>query len=953
MSSNHKDKFTEVLNKIKQTTQSAVVNGKKALKKPVIGQKATIMAKDTSGKLKKIHGRGHKTLAKKKRKSEWHKNFYSDAPKTRGKRILWFLHPLQQFRFWFSRNGLIMLGKATALGFAVFALTIVGLYAYYSRELPGREEITNRIIQETTKFYDRTGKTVLYEVYGDENRTIVEFDKVSEHAKNATVAIEDKNFYEHNGISVVGITRSALENTFGDDETSPVGGSTITQQFVKNSLLTRDKTYERKIKEAILALELERIYTKEEILGFYLNEVPYGGTAYGIESAAQNYFAKSAEKLTIDESAMLAAMIQRPSYFSPFGDNTEQLDERKDFVINLMRNQGYISNEEADEAIEVETLEKIKKNGKKQLNIKAPHFVLEVQQQLEEKYGSDIVAKGGLNIITTIDLKLQEQAEAAVKDNISIVDAAGGNNAALVAADPKNGQVLAMVGSRDFDYPEFGNFNAATARRQPGSSFKPYTYATLMKNNYGAGSVFYDVRTDFGGGYTPTNFDNRFKGANSVREHLGQSRNIPAIKALYMAGLENVMEQVEKQGVSLAGEASDYGLSLTLGAGEVKLSEHVNGYTAFANGGKNYGQIFMLKVTNQNGEVLEEWTESEGEQVLDEQIAYIIANMLADEAPRTRTFGASLRYFRVPGETVAIKTGTTNELRDGWLMGFTSEIVAGVWVGHTDNLPMNRAVTGMTGPIWNQFMTAAHEERDGVERERPSGVKTITLDRYTGRAPVEGSSNTVTDIFPSWFKAPKSEVSEPFEIDTVSNKLATECTPDAARKTVSAGGISAEIPSSDPAFGRWNPPVIALAQSLNLGSGTAVKPTEEDDVHKCSDKKPKINNFEVTEGDSGTYTLSVDIQKGTFGLTDLDFRIDGQIVSGGALSITKSGNYTVDNVTIADGQHTLSVSVLDKGLYSVDDSFTKKFKKSDAPAPDPGNGEANGQGGPSLPGLLD
>lgn len=890
-------------------------------------------AKDSSGKLRAVHGRAtksSKSLKDKKSQSKWHKEFYKDAPKSRVGRFIWILHPRRQAKFWFSKHGLRTATKFSVIGFASLFLLGLAVYGYYSRELPEPEEISRRLINQTTKFYDRTGEILLYEVYGDENRTIVEFDEISDYAKQATIAVEDKDFYNHNGISITGIIRSAFINARSDSVT---GGSTITQQFVKNSLLTNEKTIERKIKEAILALELERIYEKDEILGFYLNEVPYGGTSYGIESAANNYFAKSAIDLTIDEAAVLAAMIQRPTYFSPYGENTEQLIERRNFVIGLMQEQGYISQEEADVAIATDTLAKVGSKGRELTDIKAPHFVLEAQRQLEEKYGPDIIAKRGLTVITTIDMELQEIAEKAVADGMAVVDSLGGNNAAISATDPKTGQVMAQVGSRDFAREGYGSFNAALARRQPGSSFKPYTYATLMQQNYGAGSIFYDVRTDFGGNYIPKNFEGGFRGNNTLRVHLAESRNIPAVKAAYIAGVGNIIDQVEKMGVSINGDASQFGLSITLGGAEVKLAEHVHGYAAFANQGISKDQAYILKVTNAEGEVLEEWEDSEGEQVMDPEVAYILADMMSDRNARNGIFGSAQPYFNLSGiSDTGMKTGTTNENRDAWLVGYTTNLAGGVWVGHNDNLPMRGGTTRKAGPIWHQFMTEAHkldQYKNPSDFVRPSGIQTLKIDSLTGRAPAEGSQNVRTDIFPSWYKLAPATTGDPFEIDTVSGKLATECTPPAARKTVQVGGVSAEIPSTDPAFSRWNPPVQALAASRGVdSSGLSSKPSEEDDVHKCNDKKPEVN-FNSGDWDANSATAS--FKKGTHSLDYAEFKIDGQLVSGGRVSLSGCGancERTVD-LNLSSGEHTLQVTVYDKALYTAVNTDTQTVSGSD------------------------
>lgn len=902
-------------------------------------------AVDGSDKLHAVSGYkpGKRSKPSHLRTRRYIQDFFSKSPhKSKARNFIWWLNPKQQFKFWFSKNGILISLKLVSLGVVSLSLLFGLVYAYYSKDLRGKD-LRNLSFIESTKFYDRTGETLLYSIYGDENRTVIDFDEISKYAKWAVISIEDKNFYEHHGLSITGIIRASVDNALGRRGFRS-GGSTITQQYVKNALLSNEKSYERKLKEAILSLEMERLYTKDEILGFYLNEIPYGGTAYGIEAAARSFFNKPASKLTIEESAMLAAIPQRPTYYSPYGENADELVVRTSLIIDLMKEQGYISEEEANKAKEVDLLAKVNTNFKAYRNIKAPYLVLEAQRRLEEEHGASLVATSGWKIITTVDLDLQKKAEKAVKDNMAIIDRAGGNNAALVATDPKTGQVLAAVGGRDFDNPKFGRFNGAfTAKRQPGSSVKPYTYATLMKDNYGAGSVFYDLRTDFGGNppYIPGNADNLFRGALTVRQALAQSRNIPAVKALYITGIGNVMDTWRDVGlVSSDLDPRRHGLSFALGSAEVKLAEHVNGYETFANGGIHHEQTLWLKITDQRGQVVEEWVESDGERVFDQQIAYIIANILSDESSSGPLWPGSLSgYNDIPGTPVAVKTGTTNSRRDAWMMGFSTKLTAGVWVGHTQNNRMSIVTPYLVGPIFDQFMTDAHNGKgkagDSFDKLKPSGLKTLRIDRYTGRAPVANSS-TVSDLFPSWYKLPGSENVERFTIDTVSGKLATNCTPESAKKEVSVGGIDAEIPPDDLAYPRWSPPVKAYASRIGKQPGIGVKPAESDDVHSCNDKKPKVGDITYSDG-----LISANIEQGKFSIKQVDFKLDGSTV----LS-DNSHPYQYTPSSSLEGKHNVTVVVTDDGLYQDSKNVTIDFDIGGVTITSPSNG--SGFNHPSL-----
>ena len=853
-------------------------------------------------------GRAAKSAAKRQRKAA----YLATLPKHPVKRLLYRMHPKRFFKYWFSKRGGIMALRIAGLGIATAFLVLIGLFAYFRKDLPDPRNIT---FEQAARIYDRTGETLLY-TYGSDSqiRVLVELDDISDYAKAATVAIEDKGFYQHGGYSISGVTRAAFQNIFGGDDRVQ-GGSTITQQFIKNALVGDDRTFTRKVKELFLAIELERLYTKDEILSFYLNQIPYGALEYGIEAASNGFFDKPAKDLTIDEAAMIAALPQAPSFYSPYGPNAEDLTGRQHYVIDLMAQQGYITEEEAKEAKDTNTLKKIVPIGQRSAyrDLKAPHFVLKTVNDLVDEYGQATVTQGGMKVITTIDLKIQKIAEKAVNDRYK-AGGAMGDNAALVAQDTQTGEVLAYVGSRDFEIKGYGVYDAATPDlgRQPGSSFKPYAYAELFKNpRWSPGSIIWDSSTNFNG-YAPHDFDFRFPGPMKVRDAIGRSRNIPAVKALYMAGVGNVIDAAQAQGVKSLCDTCDYGLSLVLGAGEIKLSEHVAGFSTFGRDGEYKPQTYVLKIENTNGEVLKEWKNEEGEQVIDEQVAYIINNILTDDVARSGTFGLGSN-LTVPGCTVAAKTGTTDLSVDGWLMGYTRHITAGVWVGNHDSTPMYTFVEPMVGPIWNDFMTAMCERYEDEEFPRPDGIKNVRIDRRTGRNADDKtpSGSIINDIAPSWFEGVKAGSSQKVTIDRVSKKLATDCTPDLAKQESTSNSVAPELPADDPMAAAW-----AKSAGYNYGSDSK----EKDDVHKCGDAKPEITspfpNPQVIGSD-----WSVDYKAGTHSISggQIDWKVDGKVIysckiPSGNCSTTHA-EYTYSGSAKSNAK--VEVEIIDSVYYSV------------------------------------
>lgn len=809
-------------------------------------------------------------------------------------------------RYWLSKQGLHRVGRLAGSGALILALLVL----FIAKDLPAPGKINARLGAQTTRFYDRKGETVLLEVFGNKNRNVIKLDDMPEVVKQATIAIEDKNFYKHGAFSVFGIGRAFTGVLFRDP--SKGGGSTITQQYVKNALLSPERTFTRKVRELILSIIIEQFYRKDDILGLYLNEIPYGTNAYGVQAAAKTYFDKDAKQLNLKEAAILAAIPRAPTFYSPYGSHRENLIARQNLILDLMAEQGYINESQAEDA-KLKSLKdlagSVRATPNYFANIVAPHFVLYVQEQLEAKYGTKAVTEGGLKVITTLDLDKQKMAEKAIADNIGQVEAFGGSNAAMVSSDPKTGQVLAMVGSRDFSNPDFGAFNVATANRQPGSSFKPFAYATAFAGNYGPGTTLYDVATDFGGGYKPQNYTPINYNVQSMRTALAGSLNISAVKTLYLAGIEDTIKTAKRMGITTLRNSEEYGLSLVLGAGDVKITEMSNAYEGFANGGFHHEQVTVLKMTDPRGKVIEEYKEKAPEKVLDPQIAYLISDVLSDNRSRTFIFG---NLLSMPGgRKVAVKTGTTENYRDAWTVGYTPSLVAAFWAGNNDNQSMTRAASAVSAPIWKQYMTAALADTPNEEFKRPEGIKQVKLDANTGKLPAPGADKIRTDIFPSWYKPANFTESKSAVIDKISGRLATSCTPDLAKETIHSSEIHAEIPSNDPAYSRWEPPVAALAKRLGYKSGGNL-PTEKDNVHSCSDAKPAVD-LDADELGAGSYRVTADVDSGTFTANKLDIYLDDQIIS--TQTINGNTTYSFNHTITQNGGHRFKAVVTDSGLY--------------------------------------
>ncbi|MBU4348101.1 PBP1A family penicillin-binding protein [Patescibacteria group bacterium] len=633
------------------------------------------------------------------------------------------------------------------------------LYISITKNLPNPNQFENRKIIESTKIYDRTGEVLLYEIHGDQKRTIIPFEEIPLYVKQATIAIEDQDFYKHPAFDFKSIIRAFISNIL--DRQISQGGSTITQQLAKNTFLTPEKTIIRKIKELIIASQLEKKYSKDEILNLYLNQIPFGGNTYGIEAASKIFFNKKTKELTLAESALLVSLPQAPTYYSPWGDNIEKLFTRKDYVLEQLYKLENITKEQMISAKE-ETIEFISQSKK---GIKAPHFVLTVQNYLNNKYGESFIKTAGLRVITTLNWDMQELAEEVVKkgaeNNRNLYQ---GYNSALVAQDATNGQILALVGSKDYfgaSEPEGcepgkncnfePNFNVATqGLRQPGSTMKPFVYATAFQKGYTPNTMVFDVPTEFASNnpncplevdyendneecFHPQNFEDDFKGPLDLRNSLAQSINITSVKTLYLAGLNSVLKTVADFGITTLTEKNRYGLSLVLGGGEVKLIDLVGAYSVFAQEGIKHQQITILKITDSKDKILEEFSaldeqvkNENNSRVMDSKYTIFINDILTDIEARSALFSSSLPLTIFKGHEVAMKTGTTNDYRDAWTIGYSPNFVVGVWAGNNNNEPMQKHGSSLLAavPIWSEFMRGALEDISPKTFSKPEPILT-------------------------------------------------------------------------------------------------------------------------------------------------------------------------------------------------------------------------------------
>jgi 1A family penicillin-binding protein len=614
------------------------------------------------------------------------------------------------------------------------------LYIFVLRDLPSPTKLDSLDNPQSSRIYDRKGE-LLYTIFTNENRTQIPLEEIPKEVQNATISIEDKDFYRHGAVDLRGIARAVVANASGKPTQ---GGSTLTQQLIKNSLLSPEQTIQRKLKEVVLAFATEILYSKPQIMEMYLNQIPYGGTAYGIEAAAQTYFGKNAKNLTLAESALLAGLPEAPSVYSPFGSRPELAEQRQKLVLQKMYEQGYISQGEMERAKNEKLVYKNISN-----DIKAPHFVLYVKDLLTEKYGAKFVEQGGLEVKTSLDLEIQEFAELAVASEVARLRFARVSNGAAVVTNPSNGDVLAMVGSKNyFDDTIDGNVNITLALRQPGSSIKPINYAVGLANGYTAATIFIDKQTCFPSPgqapYCPRNYDGKFHGVVSMRDSLGNSLNIPAVKMLKLNTVPTMLATASAMGLSTLNDPSRYGLSLTLGGGEVRMIDMATAFGVFANKGYRVDINPILEIKDRTGKVIEKKENKSpifGKKVLDEEVAFIISDILADNNARAMAFGTRSELV-IPNKTVSVKTGTTNDYRDNWTIGYTPNFLVTTWVGNNDNTPMGGVVSGVTGaaPIWNEIMTYVLSDKPAPPMQKPENVVRLNVCKHSGLLPRDGVS---------------------------------------------------------------------------------------------------------------------------------------------------------------------------------------------------------------------
>lgn len=843
--------------------------------------------------------------------------YLATLPKHPVKRIAYRLHPKRFFNYWLSREGGIMALKIGGVGILMMVLMFGALFAYYRRELDAirPSELSKRVQTTVTKYYDRNN-VLLWEDKGDGNyKLVVKSEEIAKNMKDATIAIEDKDFYKHSGFSLSGIMRAALSNAKGDGATQ--GGSTLTQQLVKQVFFADEAGNRglggipRKIKELILSVEVERMYNKDQILTLYLNESPYGGRRNGVESAARTYFNKSAKDLTLPESALLASIPQLPGLYDPYNPGGHKaLVARSKTTLDYMVEQGYITKAESEAAKKVDVLATVKPEADQFLGIKAPHFVQMVKSDLEAKLGKKTVGAGGLTVKTTLDWRAQQIVDTAVEKLFAsyLPRSANFDNGAATLVDSQTGQILALRGSRDYNYPDYGAVNSSVAFIQPGSSIKPMVYASLFKQregvNYGAGSILPDdpipqsiYRTD--DGKSVANFDNRFRGAIPIRSGLAESRNIPAIKAMYIAGRDESLDVIHDMGnkaYCTQGVDQQVGLAASIGGCGLKQIEHANTFATIARMGVYRPVASILEVKNSQGQIIQRWKD-EGKQVIDPQVTYMLADILTDDNARAPSFGRGAAGLNVTGVKTGTKTGTSNLGRfskDLWMNSFTPKATLSLWVGNHDNRSMSNALSSIVGPTVSTIMHDTHYnifQPDGTWKpgdwfEAPTGLQRLTV---AGRS----------DWFPSWYNRSSASTGIKMVFDRISKKRATTCTPDASKTELTVQKTVDPITKKD-----------------SFLASDGYDTTKEDDVHKCEDVKP----FVATISKSGN-KLKASVTQGTHPLQTVEFKVGETVV--GSVSVSASGEVSVDYD--GSGSQTVTVTVSDTALYTGSQSQTINF----------------------------
>lgn len=930
----------------------------------------------TIGRIKLHRNLSQESRMKRDLRAQRKAKYLASLPKGKVKRILYRLKPRNVINYWFSREGAIMALKVFGIGMVAMFVIIIGVFAYFRKDLPAITDLSGDKLGGSISYYDRTGQTVLWQDYDGVKRVPVSGDNISEYMKQATVAIEDKNFYQHGAFDATAIVRAGLNDVFGTSGRQ--GGSTITQQLVKNSEgWTDDATIGRKVKELILAIELEREYSKEDILTGYLNIAPYGGVDYGVETASRDYFNKSAKDLTLAESAFMAAMPKSPTRYSPYSDpawnpaisesyfNKTALLDRQHYILDQMADQGMISKDQAEEAKAYDILASVQKLAPSRYQgMTAPYFVLAARDQLNKQYGDTTIKRGGWKVITTLDMTLQNKAEELVAQNQAKVLKYGGDSQAIVLEDVQTGQMMALVGGSDFNNEQYGQMNFAhSINISPGSSFKPYDYASLIENttNSGAGAVLYDVQQPLAGwpctdqtkplvknSSDPTgshkclwDYDFNYPGPLTIRYALAGSRNVPAVKAMLTVGTDKVIETADAmmgdsnaykcfaQGVdvnnaSASDQSQCYGSSAIGDGAYLHLDQHVNGLATMARLGSYIPQTYILKIIDSSSKELYNWTQPEGKQVIRPDTAYIINNILSD--PNASYLSGVNKFQHWNNWEFAVKTGTTNDNYDGLMTSWSTRYAVASWVGyHTRTKALTSGgMETLTAPLTRGLMQAAHSSISTPQNwVKPSGVKTAAayvVRSHVGLGSVEPSSST--DIYPSWYQPKTQSAGNSQTIDKVSGLIATTCTPDSAKEE--ATNANDNIFSAD----------IFWPIGGNTGTGSNLT----DNIHGCGDAKPQVQITApaICDASQGGCVINVYITKGTHALSSDKFKGAANLIVNGVSVTSKEvvdGEGTVQLSftyvpTETKPNSTITVQVIDSVLYDASSSATVSLKAS-------------------------
>lgn len=855
----------------------------------------------SSRKLSVYSNLAHKRKTKKDASARKRAEYLATLPKHPVKRFFYRLHPKRVAKYWFSKRGAFMALKILGVGILLLALFVGGLFAYFRKDLDQirPSELAKRVQTTVSTYYDRNGE-ILWEDKGDGNyKLVVESNEISDYLKKATVAIEDRDFYKHNGVSPSGIVRAMVNNTTTSSG-GVQGGSTLTQQLVKQVFFA-DESGERglagiprKVKEAILAIEVERMYNKDQILTLYLNESPYGGRRNGAESGSQTYFKKPAKDLTIAEASLLASIPQNPSAFDPYNvAGHEALVARQHTVIDYMLRDGVITQQQADEAKAYPIIDNIQPLEDQYKNIKAPHFVQMVRSELETELGKATVGKGGLEIKTTLDKRIQDKLESEMTTFFAsgIPEGVGISNGAATIEDTQTGQIVAMMGSRDFSYQGYGQDNAATAFIQPGSTVKPFVFAKLFEDkgagqqNYGSGSILKDEKIDNIYGAKLNNHDNRFMGNLTARQGLALSRNIPAVKAMYINGVEPTLGEIHNAGAQSycqEEQALGVGLSSAIGACGVKQVEMVNAFATLGRQGVYKPLASVLEVKNSSGDVIKQWKD-ESKQAIDPQVSYIVSDILKDPDARAALHGRYPKGLYVNGVETAGKTGTSDrdsKPKDLWIMNYSPALSMGLWLGNSDTSVIRTSNSVLGGTVVSNTLEFAHKNIYAAEGKWKAG------DWFTQP---NGIQKQGKELYPSWWNRNQGQTNAKLTFDKLSKYKATSCTPEGAK-------IELDVKKS----------VDPVTKKDVFIAPDGYDATKEDDKHNCNDTKPSAS----ISGYSGG-TLKFNVNQGTFGISTIDIKVDGVSVG----SVGAGANTAA--IQLKNGQK-VTLTVTDSGFYTGD-----------------------------------